>query len=101
MIKHIVVWKLKKNVQNKSKQENALKAKKLLESLNGKISGMLHLEVGINFSKINESSDIVLYSEFQDKQSLNAYMKHPEHVKVKTFVQLISYERRLIDYEFM
>ncbi len=47
MIKHIVLWKLKDNVGGKSKLENALRLKKELESLNGKIPGMLLLEVGI------------------------------------------------------
>jgi len=101
MIKHIVAWKLKDIAEGKSKQENALKAKKLLESLNGKIPGMLHLEVGIDFSKTDSSSDIVLYSEFEDKKSLDEYQKHAEHEKIKPFIKLIIIERRLIDYEIV
>ena len=70
MVKHIVIWKLKEE----NKEENALKIKEALEALNGQIPGLLHLEVGFDFSKQESSSDIVLYSEFDSVEHLNSYV---------------------------
>lgn len=100
MIKHIVLWKLKDHAEGKSRPENALQLKKELESLNGKIPGLIHLEVGININtEGDDDSDVILYSEFENMDALEKYYPHPEHVKIKPFAQSIRSERRVIDYE--
>ena len=101
MIKHIVVWKLKDYAEGKTKHENALRLKKELESLNGQIPGLIHLEVGINIctSGNTDDSDVILYSEFESMDALNGYYPHPAHVKIKPFAQSIRSERRVIDYQ--
>ncbi len=95
MIKHIVMWKL----QADSKKENAQKAKTLLENLNGKIPGLLKLEVGIDLVGTENSADIVLYSEFESEQALADYLKHPEHVKLILFMKSIRAARYVMDYK--
>ena len=99
MIKHIVQWMLKENAEGNSKAINAQKAKQMLEALNGKIPGLIKLEVGIDFSRTDSSSDIVLYSEFETREALENYQNHPEHLAVKQFIGAIRTERRIIDYE--
>ncbi len=100
MVKHIVIWKLKEHAEGGSKSENALKAKKLLEGLTGKIPGLRLLEVGIDFAHTDSSADLVLYSEFDSKESLEQYRNHPEHLRVADFVSRIRSERQTVDYEF-
>jgi hypothetical protein len=95
MVKHIVIWILKE----KNREENALKIKETLEALNGQIPGLLHLEVGFDFSKKESSGDIVLYSEFDSKESLDAYIIHPKHVVVAPLVRGSTSDRRMVDYE--
>ena len=97
LIKHIVMWRLNEQAGNKT--ENALQVKQLLESLNGKIPGLIRLEVGIDFSKEEESSEVVLYSEFESRQALAAYQLHPAHAAVVPFVKSVRAERRVVDYE--
>ncbi|MDD5329147.1 MAG: Dabb family protein [Sulfuricella sp.] len=97
MIKHIVVWRLDERAGDKA--ANALRLKQLLEGLNGRIPGLLKLEVGIDFSRENESSDVVLVSEFESRQALEAYQTHPAHAEVAPFVKSVRSERRVIDYE--
>ena len=46
MIKHLVFWKLKSEALGKTKQENAVLIKEKLEALDGKISGLISIEVG-------------------------------------------------------
>jgi hypothetical protein len=99
MIKHIVVWKLKESAHGNSKIENARLIKEKLESLNGKIAGMIRLEVGINISDTENSSDIVLYSEFASKSDLDNYQSHPDHKAVMPFIKEARSERRMVDYE--
>ncbi|MFQ5580079.1 MAG: Dabb family protein [Nitrospiria bacterium] len=99
MIKHIVLWKLKEEADGHHKDENARKVKEILEGLNGKIEGLLHLEVGIDLSKAESSSDLSLYSEFGNRENLEFYRNHPEHKAVLPFLQSICIERRVVDYE--
>jgi len=99
MIKHIVLWKLKDYAEGASKKENALKVKKVLEDMVGKIPGIITLEVGLNFETSDAASDIALYSEFESREALDAYQIHPIHVKVKDFISSVRTERRVADYE--
>ena len=48
MIRHLVMWQLAESAEGKSKQENAQIVKESLESLAGKIDGLLSIEVGVN-----------------------------------------------------
>jgi hypothetical protein len=98
MVRHIVLWRLNESANGRSKAENAAEVKRLLEGLNGKIPGLLKLDVGFDFSRTSESSDIVLYSEFESRAALDAYQVHPLHEAVKPFVMAARSERRLIDY---
>ena len=99
MVKHIVMWKLKDAVRGNTKTVNAKLMKEKLESLNGKIPGLLKLEVGLDFSETNESFDVVLYSEFKSKDDLNNYQNHPEHKSIMPFIGEAREERRVVDYE--
>jgi hypothetical protein len=99
MIKHIVIWKLKEGAHGNSKEQNALLIKQKLESLNGKIDGMITMEVGINISDSDNSADIALYSEFESKTDLDNYQNHPDHKTIMPFIKEARSERRLVDYE--
>jgi hypothetical protein len=99
MVKHIIFFRLKAEAEGASKAENILKAKKMLEDLNGKIPGMLKMEVGTDFSGSDTSSDMCLYSEFESRDALKGYAQHPDHLAVIPFIKAIYEERRLIDYE--
>jgi hypothetical protein len=91
MVKHIVLWRLK----NKA---DAAHVKQQLESMRGKIPGLLSLEVGLNFAE-GSPVDLGLYSEFKDTAALEEYANHPVHVPVKQFVGALVAERWVLDYE--
>ncbi len=99
MIKHIVMWRLKEVAHGNDLQTNATLIKEKLMALRGKISGMTALEVGFDFSRTDSSCDVVLYSEFVDRQALEAYQVNPEHAELKPFIGGASSERRIADYE--
>jgi len=93
------MWKLKDSARGTSKDQNALELKSVLEDLKNKISVIKQIEVGINFNKSSAAYDVVLYSEFDSEQDLQAYQKHPDHVKVVDFVNEIRDDRAVVDYE--
>lgn len=99
MIKHLVFWKLKESMSSEEKKKSALQIKSRLEALNGEIPGMIHLEIGFDFSKTDSSSEIALYSEFENREALDAYQIHPKHEAVKDFILSVRSERRIVDYE--
>ena len=101
MVRHIVLWRLKESANGQGKAENAADIKRRLEDLNGKIPGMIKLEVGFDFSRTPDSSDIVLYSEFETRAALDAYQTHPLHEAVKPFIMAARDERRLVDYTIL
>jgi hypothetical protein len=99
MIKHIVFWTLKENAESNDKATNASIIKTMLEELNDKISCIVKLEVGIDFSKTAHSAEVALYSEFNTKEDLEAYQSHPDHKRVAQFVAKCVESRVMVDYE--
>jgi hypothetical protein len=99
MIKHIVMWKLYKSAEGNTKQENALTMKQWLEDLKLQIPEIQNLEVGINFNDSDDAYEIVLYSEFNDKASLETYQNHPAHIRFKQKIKNIRSDKKVVDYE--
>ncbi|MFH0992345.1 MAG: Dabb family protein [bacterium] len=99
MTKHIVFWKFKDTADGHTKEENLQEAKRLLEGMQGKIPGLLKTEVGINVNSTPQALDLALYSEFDSMNTLQIYQDHPEHVKVKEFLQKVRTDRWVVDYE--
>jgi hypothetical protein len=98
LIKHIVIWNLKNRSFPTEANEDALLIKRTLENLMGKIPGLLHIEVGFDYSCNESSGDIVLYSELASKEALENYQIHPAHVAAGSIIRSRTCERRMIDY---
>jgi hypothetical protein len=99
MIKHIVMWTIKKNADGATKEELMKIVKVMLEGLKETIPVVQALEVGVNFNPSDTAYDIVLTSEFKNKHDLEIYQKHPDHVKVGDFVGRVRELRAVVDYE--
>lgn len=93
MVKHIVLYTLKDGV-DKAQAVEIIKSQ--LEPLVGKIPGLLHMEIRQAFSGM----DYALYSEFESKQSLADYVKHPLHLAAKEHFWHFLDSRVAADYEF-
>jgi len=99
MVKHIVFWKLKESAHGNSRADNARLIKEKLEALRGVIPGLLRIEVGLDFSRSEQSADLALYSEFATRADLDAYQVHPAHKALLPFIGEARSERQLVDYE--
>ncbi len=98
MIKHIVMFKFKEFAENKNKLQNIQIIKSKLENLPGQIGEIKYFEVGVNFSDASVAYDLVLSSEFESKEALYSYQKHPEHIKVAEYVGKVCIGRIVVDY---
>jgi len=101
MIKHIVFWRLNESVYGNNKQANAQILKDKLLEMQGKVNGLLKIEFGFDFSNEKDSCDVVLYSEFENKEALRQYQIHPDHEEIKKWISEVRYERRVVDYEII
>lgn len=99
MVRHLVMWTLKDEVDGVSARENAAKMKEMLEALNGRIDGLQRLEVSYDIVAADPECDIVLMSEHDDVDALNHYQGHPEHQACVAFVKTVAASRKALDYE--
>lgn len=100
MIKHIVMFRFKDFADGANKTENIESLKSRLKALEDIIDEIKFFEVGINFGNTDASYDLALCSEFESKEDLYSYQKHPEHVKVADFVKKVCENRVVTDYVF-
>ncbi|MBB4037112.1 hypothetical protein GGR21_003027 [Dysgonomonas hofstadii] len=92
------MWKLKDEAHGNDKATNAKMIKESLEALDGKIEGLMKIEVGIDF--LGEGNfDVVLYSELSKKEALDTYQNHPLHQALLPFIREAVSDRKAVDYE--
>ncbi len=97
MIKHIVMWDVRGATPDE--RRNAIRfLKRRFEGLRGRIPGLIRLEVGVDTSRIDYACDVVLYSEFESQQALDAYATHPEHARVRDELDGLRIARHQVDY---
>lgn len=97
MVKHIVMWNMRGDTPA-DRQRAALFVKSRFESLVGAIPGMAHLEIGLDSSGVDYACDVVLYSEFESQQALDAYAAHPAHLRVRQELEGLRIARHQVDY---
>ena len=98
MIKHIVVWRFKDEALGATKAENLARARVAIEALRELVPQVRHLEVGVDIRADHDPSDLVIYSEFDSLEDLQAYQTHPEHVKVAQLIGEMRETRSVVDY---
>jgi heme-degrading monooxygenase HmoA len=99
MIKHIVMWKLKDQAEGADKAANAREMKRRLDECANVVPGILKFEVVLAQPGLEATYDVVLYSEFESKEALAAYVEHPTHKAVVPFIGAIREGRQCMDYE--
>lgn len=97
MVKHVILWKLKDEVADKTAVRRGIKEG--LEGLKGKIPGLVDIVVRIE-GLASSNADAMLDTTFETEAALKGYAVHPAHVavaneKVRPFTQT----RLCLDYE--
>ena len=99
MIKHIVMWKLKDFAEGADRATNAVKMKQQLDACARLSPGTLKFEVALVQPGLEATYDIILYSEFTNKEALAEYAAHPTHKAIMPFIKAVRDERQCMDYE--
>ncbi|MBR6304389.1 MAG: Dabb family protein [Paludibacteraceae bacterium] len=100
MVKHIILWKLREDLNAAEKRAKAQAIKQGLEGLKGQIPGLLDIHVQIDGRLETSNADIMLDSTLDSFESLKAYAVHPAHVAVANGVVRPNTElRTCLDFE--
>ena len=99
MVKHVILWQLKDELGVDEARKVKEGIKENLESLQGKIPGLVDIKVQIDYLA-SSNADVMLDSLFEDEEALKGYAIHPEHVKVAdTNVRPYTKTRVCMDFE--
>lgn len=99
MIKHIVLWKINKNGSLEDRRNTIESFKKKTEFLKTMIPEIKEATVGSNMNS-GDAFHVCIDSTFDSEEALNTYIDHPEHLKVREFMNEVSYEKTVFDYTF-
>ena len=93
MVRHIVMFWLKDKFY-----QNIEEAAQKLQSMTGKIEGMISLEVGIDVLHSSRSCDLCLTTVFDSMESLERYRTHPVHLPVQAHMHVVRESSVSADY---
>lgn len=97
MVKHMIIWKFKDELENKDKRAQETKA--ALEGLVGKIDGLVEMHI-LTEKLPSSSGDLMMDSTFESDEALRAYQKSPLHQEVANGLVRPSMQSRLsFDYK--
>lgn len=97
MVKHIILWKLKDEAKGEQLEKNASLLDEKFKALVGVVDGLITAEIGVNYN--GGPADLVLYTEFANKEAEKGYQTHPAHLEIKKIVHTLVVERNCVDYE--
>ena len=99
MVKHVILWKLKDELNGERKDEVKAGIKEGLEGLKGRIPGLIDIHVYTD-GLASSNADVMLDSTFESEEALKGYAVHPEHVAVADGkVRPFTVQRSCLDYE--
>ena len=99
MIKHIVFWKINKEGTGEERRKNAELFAQKTAYLKSIIPQIKEAAVGFNTNE-GDVFHVCIDSVFESMEDLETYINHPEHLKVREFMNSISYDKTVFDYEF-
>lgn len=100
MVKHIILWTLKEELNAAQKESVKKEIKAGLEGLLGKVPGLLNVTVNIEGRLDSSNADLMLDCTLESEAALKAYAVHPAHVEVaNTKVRPYTSVRSCLDFE--
>ena len=92
MFVHIVFFKF-------NGPEYAAEAKRQLESMQGVVPSLRHIEVGLDCVRSERSWEMVLDTRFDDRAGYDAYATDPKHLEVLSYLKTVVAQSATVDYE--
>lgn len=99
MLKHIVYWKVCENGTEEDRKKVVEGFRKKTEYLQSIIPQIKEARVGYNVNG-GDVFHVCIDSVFNNLEELDQYINHPEHLKVREYMNSVSYDKAVFDYEF-
>lgn len=100
MVKHIILWTLNPELTEEEKETVKSGIKEGLESLVGKVPGLIDVNVQIDGRLSTSTADLMLDCTLENEEALKVYAQHPEHLAVaNTKVRPYTVQRACLDFE--
>lgn len=94
MLTHIVIWKYRREVTEEERREHIA----LLRRLPSVIPNIKSFHVGSDILHLPRSYDTGLVAIFPNREALDEYTVHPEHIKVADFGRSVSEHVASVDF---
>lgn len=94
MIRHVVFFKFKPEIEKKTRQEFTAMLHRLLDD----VEVVKRVEVGKNFTDSPRACDLVLIVDVDNETALQIYADHPKHKPVKEKAAAICEASYVVDY---
>ena len=99
MVRHVVMWNFKPEITAAEKAQRKADMKKNLESLVGKVPGLLNVTY-VDQPIDSSTHEMALVTEHDKAEAIAVYASHPDHVHVAdTYVRPFVHQRCALDYE--
>ena len=95
MVDHLVLFTVKEDASS----EEVADLLSSIRGLRGSIPNVIDLSVGEDFSGRGGPYTHGLFARFQTPDDLQAYLKHPEHLKVVEKLEATTEGRIVVDYD--
>ena len=94
MIRHIVLWRMKS-----PSDADFETIRKALEAQLGRVPGLLRIEVARSFNTGRRAVDFALTCDFESREALESYHRHPAHMETRAVVDPLIAEHWIADYQ--
>lgn len=97
-VRHIVSWKMNgETAEERARQAEEIRA--AIVTLPETVPGIEALDVRVNEYNHDANWDLVLVSDHTDREALDAYAVHPDHLEVVEIVKARAAARAGVDFE--
>ena len=96
-LRHIVMWKLKDEINGKPKEEISAEIKQLLDPLPESIPQIISLQAGPDSGSDPKAYDFILIVDLADEEALKEYLSHPAHVAAAERINELIVARSAVD----
>jgi hypothetical protein len=97
-VEHLVYFRFKDGISQEQKQHLVIQLNDLL----GKIDGLEAISVGLNTTEEHQFKHdygVGMRMLFRNREKLQEYQLHPEHLKVADFIWTIVEDVAVVDFE--
>lgn len=97
MIKHIVLWKINKDGTQEDRQKTLEEFHDKVEYLKTIIPEIKEARVALSYNG-GDAFHLCIDSIFENDEELQTYINHPEHLKVREWLNSVAYDKTSFDY---